>query len=62
MDEKLQLFNKLIYNDANQHAEKILESMLPQMREALVKAYALGFMKAMMLNKKKQEKSNGNNK
>jgi len=59
--EKINKFDLYLYNDANVHAEKILESMLPMMREAIAKAYVQGFMKAMTIQKIKQSKENGNN-
>ena len=60
MDENIKnKFNQFIYNESNFHAEKILESILPELREALAKAYAQGFMKGLTINKinKKNEKS-----
>ena len=59
--EKINKFDLYLYNDANVHAEKILESMLPMTREAIAKAYVQGFMKAMTIQKIKQSKENGNN-
>ena len=60
-EETIKKFDLYLYNDANVHAEKILESMLPMMREAIAKAYVQGFMKAMTIQKIKQSKENGNN-
>ena len=60
-EEKIKKFDLYLYNDANVHAEKILESMLPIMRESIAKAYVQGFMKAMTIQKIKQSKENGNN-
>ena len=60
MDESIKnKFNQFIYNESNSHAEKILESILPELREALAKAYAQGFMKGLTISKinKKNEKS-----
>ena len=59
--EKINKFDLYLYNESNIHAEKILDSMLPSMREAIAKAYIQGFMKAMALTKIKQNKENGNN-
>jgi hypothetical protein len=60
-EEKIKKFDLYLYNDANIHAEKILDSMLPMMREAIAKAYVQGFIKAMSIQKIKQDKENGNN-
>ena len=60
-EEKIKKFDLYLYNDANIHAEKILDGMLPMMREAIAKAYVQGFMKAMAIQKIKQNKENGNN-
>ena len=60
-EEKIKKFDLYLYNDANIHAEKILDSILPTMREVLAKAYIQGFIKAMTIQKIKQDKENGNN-
>jgi len=60
-EEKIKKFDLYLYNEANIHAEKILDSMLPTMREAITKAYIQGFVKAMSLAKIKQNKKDGNN-
>ena len=60
-EEKVKKFDLYLYNDANTHAEKILDGMLPMIREAIAKAYVQGFMKAMTIQKIKQSKENGNN-
>ena len=57
-EDKIKKFDLYLYNDANVHAEKILESILPELREALAKSYVQGFMKAMTLNKIKQNNTN----
>jgi len=60
-EDKIKKFDLYLYNEANIHAEKILDNILPIMREAIAKAYIQGFMKAMALTKIKQNKENGNN-
>jgi len=58
-DENIKKINQYLYNTANINSEKILESILPTIREAIAKSYMKGFMDCMM-NKYKQKK-NGNN-
>lgn len=57
-EDKIKKFDLYLYNEANSHAEKILESILPELREALAKIYVQGFVKAMSLNKMKQNNIN----
>lgn len=57
-EEKIKKFDLYLYNESNSHAEKILESILPELREAIAKAYIQGFVKAMTLNKIKQNNTN----
>jgi len=57
-EDKIKKFDLYLYNDANVHAEKILESILPELREIITKAYVQGFVKAMALNKIKQNNTN----
>jgi len=59
-EEIIKKFDLYLYNNANVHAEKILESMLPMMREAIAKAYIQGFMKAVMINKNKNKHGRNN--
>lgn len=58
--ENIKKFNQYLYNTANINSEKILESILPTIREAIAKSYIQGFMNAMTLNKCKQEKNTNN--
>ena len=59
-EEKIKKFDLYLYNDANVHEEKILESMLPIMREAIAKAYVQGFTKAIMINRNKNKYGRNN--
>ena len=59
-EETIKKFDLYLYNEANARAEKILESMLPMMREAIAKAYVQGFIKAVMINRNKNKHGRNN--